>query len=118
MGKKKRRKRKTSHPCELGWRVRWTRKFRHMCMKLLGDRKCKTLLKNLKLIIRDPQQRDRLKREPTVGYYPYKGKRFEVKRLKKGNLRIGFVYREDICRVWFVVILRRTSSTYRRKKWR
>ena len=56
--------------------------------------------------------------QPVIGYYPYRGKRYYVRRYYFGRqtARGFFVIRRDICRVWFVALAPRTNGTYKRRR--
>jgi hypothetical protein len=80
-------------------------------------------LKDLERRLRDPKLRREALRlllsQPVVAYYTYKGRRYLLRRLYVGRrtARAGFVVRRDICRVWFVALVPRTNSTYKRRRW-
>ena len=117
------RRRRTSHPCEAGWRVNWTQEFRRAAQAHGIWEDVKKELKDLEKRLRDTKLRAETLRlllsQPVVAYYPYKGKRYPLRRLYIGKrtARAGFVVRRDICRVWFVALVPRTNSTYKRKRW-
>ena len=73
--------------------------------------------------LRDPKLRQEtlaeISRNPIVGYYPFAEKRYSVRRYYFGRQTAGgfYVVRNDICRVWFVMLTPRTNGTYRRKRW-
>ena len=87
----------------------------------LGD--VKGELRGLEKRLRDPKLMGQtlawLERQPVVAYYAYGGRRYPIRRLYIGKrtARAGFVIRRSICRVWFVVLVPRTDSTYRRRRW-
>ncbi len=114
------RNRRVKHPCELGWRVRWTARFRRRGRELgiWGDvrRELKDIERRLRCMLEHTL--GWLKSMPVIGYVIYKGKRYAVRRMYFGKrtARGFYVVREDICRVWFVVLTARTNSTYRRKR--
>ena len=112
------RVRKTEHPCELGWRVKWSKDFRLVAKKL-------GLWKDVRMELRDIERRLRsnfretirwLRSHPKVFYTVHKGRKYYVRRVKIGRFRLGYVIREDICRVWFVALKVRTSTTYKHRR--
>jgi len=119
---RKRRKRRR-HPCEAGWRVNWTAEFRKAAQALGIWEDTKRELRDLERQLRGPRLRDsalqKLRKQPVVAYYPYGGRRYPIRRLYIGKrtARAGFVLREDICRVWFVALVPRTDSTYKKRRW-
>ncbi len=64
-----------------------------------------------------PDTGRRLRSQPVVAYVVYGGVRYPVRRMRINGVRVGFVIREDLCRVWFIAIVKRTNSTYRRRRW-
>jgi len=123
-GKRRKRRRKCGHPCECGWRARWTAEFR-LGSRLLGIwDSVRRELRDLDKRLRDPATRDEtlsgLLAEPVVAdvYVKKLGQSFPARRryFGKKTARGLFIVRHDICRVWFVAILPRTSTTYKEKK--
>ncbi|MEB3780304.1 MAG: hypothetical protein GSR85_08770 [Desulfurococcales archaeon] len=121
--KAKRREKHCRHPCECGWRVSWTREFRHRAQEMGLWESIRQELRDLEKRLRDPGERDRalklLLSQPVVSYYPYRGKRYMVRRIYFGRqtARAGFVIRQDICRVWLIALVPRSNAIYKRKRW-
>ena len=123
-GQKRKRGKKCKHPCECGWRVRWTASVRLGARSLGIWESVKAELKDLEKRLRDDKFRDealrRLLSEPVVADVHVKklGRSFPTRRyyFGKATARGFYVVRTDICRVWFVAVLPRTDSTYKRKK--
>lgn len=116
--------RKTSHPCDRGWRVRWTAEFRREAIRLGLWRSVHRELNDMNRRLRKPVSRDKLlldlmKNSIVADVYIKKLKEwFPTRRIYFGRRtsRGLFIIRDDICRVWFVTILPRTDSTYKRRK--
>ena len=125
-GKRRNRKKRKQcrHPCECGWRVRWTASARLGARSLGIWESVKAELKDLEKRLRDDRLRDealeRLLSEPVVAdvYVKRLRRSFPARRyyFGKATARGFYVVRTDICRVWFVAVLPRTDSTYKRKK--
>ena len=100
-GKRKRRGKRCRHPCECGWRVRWTASAR-LSARSLGIWR-----------LRDEKLRDealrRLLSEPVVAdvYVKRLGRSFPARRyyFGKATARGLYVVRTDTCRVRFVAVL-------------
>ncbi len=117
--RKKRRRKRSKHPCELGWRVRWTEEFRHDAVRLGLWRDVKRLLKELERSIRDGKGLRELLGNPVIGYTVHRRRRYELRRMYVGKrtARAFYVVRMDICRVWFVRLMPRTNGLYRHRRW-
>ena len=112
------------HPCDCGWRVRWTARFRLGAQSMGIWDSVRAELKDIEKRLRDEKRRDevlrRLLSEPVVAdvYVKRLGKTFPARRYYFGRAtaRGFYVVRSEICRVWFVALLPRTDSTYKSKK--
>jgi hypothetical protein len=124
--RKKRGKKKCPHPCECGWRVRWTASARLGARALGVWESVKAELKDIEKRLRDEALRGEalahLLSQPVVAHVYVKKlrKTFQARRYYFGRAtaRGLYVVRTEICRVWFVAVLPRTDSTYKRKKLR
>jgi len=118
-GKKRRRKR-VRHPCELGWRVRWTKDFRQYFRRRGIWREVREFLKNLERELRrDPDSTlGKLRREAVIAHVLSGGRERPLRRLRlyvRGvGFRLGFIVRDDTCRVWFLLAEKRDEETYKR----
>lgn len=117
-GKRKRRGKKCRHPCECGWRVRWTTRFRRDAVEMGLWESVKKELKDIEKRLRDPGARPKmlkLLREYCPYEVVYRRRRYPACRIYVGRqtARALLVIREDLCRVWFVS-LRRAAKKYRR----
>lgn len=107
MSRRKRRERRTGHPCEQGWRVNWAPEFRRAAQALGIWEDVKKELKDLEKQLRDPKLRDkvlmRLKANPVVAEIFIKRLRewYPARRYYFGRqtARGFYVLREDFCRV-------------------
>jgi len=120
----KRKKRyRTRHPCDKGWRVRWTAKFRRQAKSLGIWKSVRFELKDLERKLSSPESMSKtlqsLLAKPVVldVYVKSLRKWFPARRyyFGKKTARGFFVVQMDICRVWFVSIKPRTSKTYKKK---
>ena len=117
MAKKRKRCR---HPCECGWRIRWTARFRREAQEMGVWSSIKYELKDIEKRLRNPQTRDAMLEWLESQYSPYdvvyKHRRFTGRRIYVGRqtARAIYVVRRDICRVWFVAI-RPARKKYKRR---
>ena len=95
--------------------MRWTRAFRLQARRLGVWRGVRGLLRRLERQLRE-EGPGVLERQPVVYYHLWRGRRWPVRRLRAGRLRLAFVLKKEECRVWFVWLERRTGSTYRKRR--
>ena len=116
----RKRVRRTKHPCELGWRVRWSRDFRQYFMERGVWREVRKFLKDLERRLRRDASGtlSKLRREPIIAHVVSEGKERPLRRLRlyvKGvGFRLGFIIRHDTCRVWFLLAEKRDEETYKK----
>ena len=115
MAKKRKRCR---HPCECGWRIRWTARFRREAQEMGVWSSIKYELKDIEKRLRHPSKRGgalRLLREYCPYEVVFRRRRYPACRIYVGKrtARAILVIREDLCRVWFVS-LRKASKEYKR----
>jgi len=113
----RKRVRRTKHPCELGWRVRWTKEFRHHFARRGVWREVRKFLKDLEHKLNSDEGREVLRR--LLGsevITRVEGAKF--RRLRKYfsgvYYRLFYVVYTDLCRVWFTHAEKRDEETYKR----
>ena len=116
-GKRKKHRTKCRHPCECGWRVNWTARFRRQAQAMGLWPGLRRELKDIEKRLRNPRTRAntlRMLREYCPYEVVYNRRRYQGCRMYVGRqtARALLVVREDICRVWFVS-LRKAAKKYK-----
>ena len=112
----RRKRKRVKHPCEVGWRVRWTKEFRLTAREMGIWRTVKAKIKDIEKRLRDPRYRRATLKQLKSEFSPYivtfRRRRYVGYRMYFGKqtARGIYVVREDICRVWFVSLVPANSK--------